>query len=154
MNTIAHTQVLEALLARLRKLTPESQRRWGTLTPGEMLCHLADASDSVLGTRVPPGPKGTGVPRPVMKWYMLYSRLPWPRGVKTRPGVNPKKDGTRPGDFERDRTRAIDSLTALAAAPAERALNPIHFMAGPMSREDWFRWAYLHTNHHLRQFGL
>jgi hypothetical protein len=25
---------------------------------------------------------------------------------------------------------------------------------GTMSSRDWQRWAYRHTNHHLRQFGL
>ena len=28
-----------------------------------------------------------------------------------------------------------------------------HAMFGTMSPEDWMRWGYLHTDHHLRQFG-
>ena len=153
MKTIAEESVLAGLVSRLGDLTPESGRRWGTLTPAEMLCHLGDACQSVLGQRVPPGPPPSAAPRPVLKWLILYSPMPWPKGAKTRPGVDPKRDGTRPGDFERDRTRAITGLTTLASAPAER-LNPVHFMVGPMSRRDWQRWAYRHVDHHLRQFGL
>jgi hypothetical protein len=32
-------------------------------------------------------------------------------------------------------------------------LSPTHPFFGPMSREDWLRWGYLHADHHLRQFG-
>ena len=29
-----------------------------------------------------------------------------------------------------------------------------HPMFGLMPDRDWLRWAYLHMNHHLRQFGV
>ncbi|HET9275354.1 MAG TPA: DinB family protein [Gemmatimonadales bacterium] len=153
MKSIAQETALAELGARLRGLTPETPRRWGTLTPAEMLCHLGDATDSVLGLRVPPGPTPAGRARPVLKWLMLYAPMPWPRGVRTRPGVDPRQGGTRPEDFERDRARVLRGLSELAAATSER-LTPIHFMVGPMSRGDWQRWAYRHVDHHLRQFGL
>lgn len=152
MTTIADPEVLASLLARLGRLTPGAPRRWGTLTPAEMLCHLGDASDSVLGRRVPPGSPPSGAPRPVLKWVALYLPIPWPRGVETRPGVNPRREGTRPGDFGRDRGRVVAGLTALAAA--DRELQAFHFLFGPMSPRDWHRWAYRHVDHHLRQFGL
>ena len=153
MKSVASPEVVEGLLARLGKLTPESERHWGTLSAGEMLCHLGDTLESVLRHRVPPGPPPSEVPRPFLKWVILYAPMPWPKGVKTRPGVNPKIDGTRPGSFEADRSRVITRLAELTTAPAEQ-LTPVHFMVGPMSRSDWQRWAYKHTDHHLRQFGL
>jgi hypothetical protein len=79
--------------------------------------------------------------------------MPWPKGAKTRPGVDPRREGTRPGDFERDRARVFDGMDHLAAAPGD-GLARAHFMVGPMSRADWHRWAYKHVDHHLRQFGL
>ena len=42
MKTVADPTVLRSLTERLTRLRPESQRRWGTLTPHEMLCHLGD----------------------------------------------------------------------------------------------------------------
>ena len=153
MKTIAQAEPRAELASRLRGLTPASQRRWGTLSPAEMLCHLGDTCESVLGVRVPPGPPPSGAPRPLLKWLILYSPMPWPKGARTRPGVNPHLEGTRPGDFERDRSRVLEGLERLAVAPAE-ALAAHHFMVGPMSRDDWHRWAYKHVDHHLRQFGL
>jgi len=29
----------------------------------------------------------------------------------------------------------------------------VHPIFGGMSERAWLRWAYLHTDHHLRQFG-
>ncbi len=153
MSTIADPATLARLEARLARLAPASPRRWGTLTPGELLAHLADASDSVLGRRVPPGLAPSGRPNPVIKWVALRSPLPWPRGAQTRAGVDPRREGTRPGDFEADRARVIAGLRDLAAAAAA-TLSPAHAMFGPMSRSDWHRWAYRHVDHHLRQFGL
>jgi hypothetical protein len=153
MKRISDPETLNSLVARLRQLRPDSPRRWGTLSAGEMLCHLGDAHESVLRTRVPPGPPPSAVSRPIYKWLALYAPVAWPRGVKTRPGVDPRIDGTRPSDFERDRERTIATLTAITkAAPAN--LSPVHFKFGPMKARDWYVWAYRHVDHHLRQFGL
>ena len=153
MRTIADDQTLSSLVERIRRLRPDTPRRWGTLTAGEMLCHLGDAHESVLGTRIPPGPPLSRASHPFLKLLVLYAPVPWPKGAKTRPGVDPRIAGTRPGDFERDRGRVIASLKSLAVA-APTTLTAGHFMFGPMSARDWHRWAYRHVTYHLRQFDL
>ncbi len=151
MKTLARADVLAELVTRLERVGPESPRRWGTLTPGEMVCHLSDCSRSVLGGGAR---SGSAAPRarPVLKWIALYSPLRWPKGLRTRPEVDPRARGSHPVGFERDRAAAIDGLRALAGAP-RGAFSPTHFMFGPMNADDWRRWGYLHTDHHLRQFG-
>ncbi len=156
MKTISDPTLLERLIMRLRTLRPDSPRKWGTLTPGEMLCHLGDATDSVLnrGSAASEGATAEAVQsRPVLKWIALRSPLPWPQALKTPPTVDPRADGSRPGDFETDRRRAIDGLITFLSAPAD-AFAASHGAFGRMSVEDWRRWAYRHTDHHLRQFGL
>lgn len=153
MPSIADPKVLGRLVERLQQLQPETPRRWGTLTAGEMLCHLGDAHESVMGIRIPPGPSASGPPRPMLKWIALYAPIPWPKGATTRPGVDPRQRGTRPGDFETDRARAVGSLQRLVRAdPSSLAVR--HLLFGPMSAPDWYRWAYRHVDHHLRQFGM
>ncbi len=56
-------------------------------------------------------------------------------------------------DVEADRERAVAAPRAVAAAPPERLL-PTHPAFGPMSARDWYRSAYRHADHHLRQFGV
>lgn len=152
MKTVADPAVVRSLIARLRAVRPDSPRRWGTLTPHEMLCHLGDGAGMVLRTR----PRMEPVParrRTVMKLVWLWSPLPWPRGVPTNPRHNPRAEGTPPSDFQEDLARAISGLEDIVRAP-HGSLEPAHGMFGRMTTSDWQRWAYRHTDHHLRQFGL
>lgn len=153
MKDLGDPHVVADLVSRLERLTPDAVRRWGTLTPGEMLCHLSDAARRVLNAS---GRAGRGPPRwrPLYKFLALYSPVPWPKGkIKTRPEVDPRVGGTRPGRFEEDRAAAIAGVWGLAAAPLD-VFPPSHFMFGRMSPADWRRWGYLHTDYHLRQFGF
>ena len=93
MRTVADPEVVLSLKARLEMLRPDSARRWGSMTPQEMLCHLGDAAAMVLLTRPRPAP----IPprrRPIVKAVVLWAPLPWPRGFPTSPMLNPKADGT------------------------------------------------------------
>ena len=152
-KTIADPPVRQDLVARLRRLTPDAPRRWGTLTAHEMLCHLGDATAMVLldRPRVTPVPKR---PRRLRSALGLWSPLRWPHGLRTSPHYNPHTLGTRPTAFDHDLGRAIDGIDRLAAADAGARLEPAHGFFGTMSVDDWQRWAWKHTEHHLRQFGL
>jgi hypothetical protein len=152
MKSVSDPETLASLIERLERLTPGSERRWGTLTPHEMLCHLGDATALVLGER-PADPPVIDRRRPVIKWIALSVPLPWPRGYPTRRSLDPKLDGTKPSDFQADHARAVKGLERVASAgPA--SLTPVHGVFGSMTLSDWHRWAYRHTHHHLRQFGL
>lgn len=137
MKTIAAPGVLAGLVGRLGALRPD----------------MADSSASVLGRRRSAAHPAAPASRPLRKCLALYTALPWPKGLMTRPMVDPRADGTRPGEFEEDRRRVIAGLEDLTPAQVP-ALSPIHSHFGPMSRRDWHRWAYRHVDHHLRQFGL
>ena len=152
MRTVADPEVLRALLARLRALQPESRRRWGTLTPHEMLCHLGDATAMVLRTR-PRDRPAIVRQRRALKALALWTPVRWPHGWSTNPMHDPRARGTRPSAFAQDLERALAGLDGVAAAAAD-ALEPAHGFFGAMTLADWQRWAYKHTDHHLRQFGL
>ena len=151
MITILDPAALAGLVGRFGAIRPDAPRRWGTLTAAEMLCHLADATDWVQGRTNPPG-LSFPTRSHWTKWVALYTPIPWPRGYRTRPGFDPRLEGTKPDEFERDRRRTIESLTALAATPAAR-LAQAHMTFGPMAQKDWGRWAWRHGDYHLRQFG-
>lgn len=148
--TVGDPAVTQRLIARLRALRPTSERRWGTLTPHEMLCHLGDAAAMVTGERPRTTPVQVGN-RPFLKALMLWSPIPWPQGRPTNPLHNPRVGGTQPSDFDADRARAIHGIERIAAAHVS---EPAHGLFGRMTVADWQRWAYRHTDHHLRQFGL
>lgn len=152
MKTVADPAVLGGLKHRLAALGPGSSRGWGTLTAHEMLCHMGDACEMALRIR----PRIRPVPlrrRTLVKGLALWTPIRWPHGWETNPHHNPRIDGTRPSDFAADRARLIAGLDALASAHPD-SLEVAHGLFGLMSVADWQRWAYKHTDHHLRQFGL
>jgi hypothetical protein len=149
MRTVADPAVLESLLERLGRLRPETPRAWGTLTPHEMLCHLADTSEGVLGLR--PKPSVRGRRRPLIRLIGLWLPFPW-RGRRSGRWNDPRAEGSRPAEFEADLGRVIEGTRAIAASTG--GLIDAHAIFGAMSVRDWQRYTYRHTHYHLRQFGL
>lgn len=138
------------LLERLARVTPSSARKWGSLTPGEMLCHLSDSFLAVLGDRAA-SPAESWWSRNVLKYIALHTSTPWPHGIDTRPEVDPKRAGSKPTDFEMDRAQLI-ALIRRFVLPDTRCGRHPGF--GALSREEWMLWGYGHVDHHLRQFGV
>ena len=151
MKTVADPAVSRIIIDRLRSVRPGSARRWGTLTAHEMLCHLGDGLDMVLGARPREHPVRLRR-RTLIKALGLWTPMPWPHGWQTNPMHDPRRGGTRPTEFERDRRRVIDGIERLAGARPD-SVERAHGFFGIMTLEDWQRWAYKHTDHHLRQFG-
>jgi hypothetical protein len=151
MRSLAHRTDAAQLVDRLRRLHPDSPARWGRMSAPQMICHVADALRMALG-RKEASPVGGLLHRTVVKWIVLYVPLRWPPGIATRPELDQDGGGTAPAEFAVD-VSEVESLLALVAAGGS-PLQPLHPIFGRMSRRGWLRWAYLHTDHHLRQFGM
>jgi len=149
MKTISDAEVLAELVRRIERVTVSQARVWGTMSSQQMLMHLGDGAEAALARRpfTSSGRKGSRV----LKWVALTLPLPWPRGIRS--GADPASREVQAETFSADRDRAVGTLRELAATP-ESALAARHPIFGLMSRSDWLRWAFLHTDHHLRQFGL
>jgi hypothetical protein len=149
MRTFARASDHGAILRRLAALTPDRTRRWGRMTVHQAVCHMADAFRMASG-ELPVAGRARLHQRTVVKWIALYAPLRWPAGIPTSPELDQTASaGTPPGDFAAD-LAALEALAHAAAAPGPRALHPVF---GPLSHAAWLRWAWLHTDHHLRQFG-
>ena len=140
-----------ALVARLQRLAPESPRQWGRITAHQAVCHLSDSFRSMMS---PTAISSVATPfsRTVIKWIALHAPMTWPHGVKTRPEVDQEIGGTEPVDFAHDRRR-LEALIEQFAARRDDDFQP-HPMFGPLTTGEWQRWGWLHTDHHLRQFGV
>jgi uncharacterized protein DUF1569 len=75
---------------------------------------------------------------------------PVARGIKTRPEMDQQQGGTPPAEFASD----LETLRILLErfCTSEGEFVP-HAMFGQMSRIERMRHAYLHMDHHQRQFG-
>ena len=152
MKTLAREGCRAELIQRLRGVRPDSARRWGRMNAHQMVCHLSDCSRMALGQKRT-GDASSPLHRTVIKWLALYVPLQWRPGIVTRPEVDQEVGGTKPIEFDADLKEA-EELLSLVASRAANAEWPDHPVFGRMSGAAWLRWAYLHTDHHLRQFGL
>ncbi len=151
MKTLVRENDKAEILGRLRKVRPESVRRWGRMSAHQMVCHLADSFRMALGQK--PVSPATGVLQStILKWVVLYLPLPWPAGILTSPEIDQEREGTRPVDFAADLAQ-VEALLELVTAPTRSLDRQSHPTFGTMSDAAWLRWGYLHTDHHLRQFG-
>ena len=152
MKTLARPLDKAEILRRLRDVRPESVRRWGRMSAHQMVCHLNDSFRMMTGKR--PVSSATGVvQQTIMKWIALYGPLRWPSGIITRPELDQEIGGTRPAAFAAD-VAQLQTLVELVATQTKSFDRLAHPIFGRMSNAAWLRWAYLHTDHHLRQFGV
>jgi hypothetical protein len=151
MKTLARDKDKAELLGRLRKVRPESVRRWGRMSAHQMVCHLADSFRMAVGQK--PVCDTSGLPqRTILKWFVLYVPLRWPAGILTSPEIDQEREGTRPIDFAAD-VSDLEALVQLVTARTRTLDRQSHPLFGAMSDAAWLRWGYLHMDHHLRQFG-
>jgi Protein of unknown function (DUF1569) len=152
VRTLARRSDEAELLARLGTVREDSARRWGRMAAHQMICHLADAFRMALGEKAASPASGL-LQRTIVKAIALYAPLPWPAGrIPTRPELDQEAEGTRPGKFATDLAQVEVLVRLVIASRSTLALRP-HPTFGPLSEAAWLRWAYLHTDHHLRQFG-
>jgi hypothetical protein len=149
MQTFVREDCRVEISRRLRSVRPDSARRWGSMTPHQMMCHCADACRMALG-EARPRDVSTVATRHVVKWVALYAPMRWPAGVETVEEFDQRKGGTCPTDFAADVAVLQQLLDRIAPG---RGAWPRHPIFGPLSERAWLRWAYLHMDHHLRQFG-
>ncbi len=147
-KTIFNATARQQLLDRLARLTPDSQRRFGKMTPHQMLCHMQDAIRCAFG-EIETRPMRTPLSIPPLRWFILYV-MPWPKGR-----VQSVKEmlQTSPTEFEADRRR----LAELIVQAAERGPNATwapHPAFGDMSGKDYGVLLYRHSDHHFQQFGV
>lgn len=149
-RTLSDAGARENILLRLDRLSPADEGLWGQMSVHQVVCHLQDAYQVALGERFA-SPAASVMPRALFKRIALYAPVKWPKGVPTLPEVEQGKGGTPPGDFHADRAALIATCERFCAGLPTPLVT--HSIFGPMSKEDWMRWGYLHADHHLRQFG-
>ena len=123
MKTLLNDRDRNEVLDRLQKVRPDSQRRWGSMSAHQMICHLSDSFRAALGKKQISS-SSTLFKRTIYKWAALWVPLTWPHGIKTRPEVDQQQGGTRPVNFHRMlRTFAL-CLNSSAAGRVNSHLTP------------------------------
>jgi hypothetical protein len=149
MKSLSNDRDRNEVLERLAKVRPDRQALWGKMSAPQMICHLSDSFRGALGEKYI-SPSTSLFNRVVIKNIALWVPLKWPHGRETRPEIDQKLGGTPPAEFASD----VEGLRILVKrfSAHEGEFTP-HAFFGQMSKSERSRHAYLHMDHHLRQFG-
>jgi len=153
MKTLTEPTAKAEIISRIAQLAPDARRRWGKMDVHQMVCHLCDSHLLVMG-EMTAADKSNVITRSVIRIIALRVPITWPKGASTVPELDQAAGGgTRPAIFEADRARLIELIHRFTAPKRDFSFAH-HPMFAAMSEWEWMRWAYLHADHHLRQFGL
>ena len=148
MKSLWQEKTRRELLARARSLTPAHRALWGKFTVDRMLAHMVDAFGMAMG-EIEVRPRKVPL---IGRWpfNILFIRLvgmprnaPSAREILERPPVSIDAE-----------LRELEAAMDRFAAQNERTDWPAHPAFGKLSRRSWGVLGYVHTDHHLRQFGV
>lgn len=130
--------------ARLKSLQPDARRKWGTMTPDQMLWHLNQFLSFSLGDGSLPAPKPS-IFSPAFRFILLY--MPWPKSAPTNPNALAKGNY----DFAAERERFLGLIDRFARRPIDQPW-PVDPSFGPVTGRYTSRLQAKHIDHHFRQF--
>lgn len=136
------------LIARARRLTPAHHARWGKLTVDRMLAHMVDAFRMGMG-EIEVRPRKIPV---IGRWpfNVLFIRfIGMPKNAPTVREIIERPPGSIDAELGE-----LEAAMERFAAQHERTEWPRHPAFGKLSRSSWGLLGYVHTDHHLRQFGV
>ena len=151
MKNILEAAHRDEIIARIEKLSPNDSPLWGKMNVGEMICHLSDQVRMSLG-EIKTEYVGNKFLETVMKQLILLG-LPAPNGkAETVKELKQGVGGTKPKNFDGDKNLLINKNKEFDGAfPASKKLR--HPAFGYMDKKQLGRLAYIHLDHHLKQFG-
>ncbi|NQW03661.1 MAG: DUF1569 domain-containing protein [Acidobacteria bacterium] len=146
MPTLWNDAERQALVTRLRQVTPDAQPGWGSLTARGVLAHLHDAARMALG-ELDVASKKLPIRFPPLKQLIIYV-VPFPKGAPTAPELIARQADDWTAEMAATE-QAIDRLVAKGAS----FRWPNHPAFGSLTHNAWGVLIYRHMDHHLKQFG-
>lgn len=150
MKSLADPARRREIEDRLARVRPGDRAQWGKMSVHQMICHMTEAFRCALGQKSV-APVRLALPTPIMRWIALRAPITWPHGFPSPPEIAQDRDGTPPVEFAQDHAALLAAYREFCAGLPDPC--PAHPYFGRMTADDWQRWGYLHTDHHLRQFA-
>ena len=147
MNSIFEATTHKELLERLDKLTPDTERLWGKMSPAQMAWHCQYPLQLAI-TNEDKGVKGN----PIVRWFFkksLYNDKPWRKNLPTASFLK----ATEAKDFDAEVGKLRQLITDCHNVKDRTKWNP-HPFFGSFTPRQWGQLEYKHLDHHFRQFGI
>jgi hypothetical protein len=149
MNSIFNSTDNKELIERVKKLSPETQALWGKMDVAQMLAHthqplLVMKGDKKIKFTLIGALLGNYLKKKFLKDKGFGKNL----GTHAQFKVVDKKQ------FESEKQKLIETLLLLEKTGTSIITKNKHPFFGNMTHDEWADMMYIHTNHHLKQFGV
>lgn len=149
MNSIFNPADNNVLIDRFKKLSPESQPLWGTMDVSQMLSHVNEPllvlkGDKVIKFTFLGMLFGGYLKKKYLKERGFGKNLP----THTQFKVTDKKQ------FESELEKLTKTILLIQEKGAAIITKHKHPFFGKMTPDEWGNMMYIHTDHHLKQFGV
>ena len=149
MPNLFNASDVAAIIQRIGKLKPESQRQWGKMKVGQMLAHCNISIETAMGLHKM---KRVFIGR-------LIGGLVKARVLGDKPfGKNSPTDKSYvfsdERDFNTEKTKLIGSLKKFYEGGPEKCTTHPHPFFGNFTADQWALFQWKHLDHHLRQFAV
>lgn len=137
------------IISRIKKLEVSQSAKWGEMNPTEMLYHCNLANMQILEGEqdyIKPSFK-----QKLLRFLSLHIVPQFPKNLKGA-AVNDTHGRIDAGRFDEQKNRFIEIITAFPAR--NKPVRLVHPSFGYLSTKQWGVAAWMHMDHHLRQFGI
>lgn len=142
---------LDEIKSRILSLNENSLRKWGKMTPAQMLRHcdriIQISTGNVILPKINLLVKCIGIITKKEMWLLnngIPPDMPTFKCVVIKENCN----------FEKAREALFCTLEEFLLKAESNNLLTSHELFGKMTKKDWGFMQYKHLNHHLKQFGV
>ena len=132
---------------RVQRLSDTNTRLWGSMEIQQMLTHCTTQLKLALGENSQKQ-QGHALMRTRLGKWLLFSNIPWPKGVETPAEMNAELASFSLAGMENGKRELLRYLEKVRVQSQLTA----HPFFGELSIKEWGRLIYKHLDHHLKQF--
>lgn len=150
LPNIFEPEIIEKLVLRIEKLSPQTPAQWGKMNVAQMLAHCSVPYDQLNGSIQSQTPW-------MMKWMLrtffkssMINEVPYKQNLPTGKGFLVVDER----NFEHEKQRLIALIRSFHARGASYFEGKKHHALKELSANQWNNLLYKHLDHHLSQFGV
>ncbi|MGH2552995.1 MAG: DUF1569 domain-containing protein [Chitinophagaceae bacterium] len=139
--------VKQEIMARINKLSPQTQRQWGKMDVAQMFAHCRLPLQVIMGQQTL---KANAFKRMIFPLFkkILYSNTPYKQGLPT------DKLYIMTGsekEFHQEKQKLIEQIHSFNESSYVIEIHPVF---GTLTKEQWSKATWKHLDHHLKQFSV
>ena len=154
MQSIFDEAGAQALISRIKQLTPDAQAGWGRMNVSQMLAHCCKPFDTIYDpTYAEKYPRPNALIRFFLKLFIkpiVVGEKPYKKNARTAPEFVVDDDR----DFATEQARLIAYVQQVYEAGVAEFDGKDSHSFGPLTAKEWDVLFYKHTSYHLDQFGV